>query len=296
MDGYEKIGCDAINVGNYELVAGLQFLKKMDNACNIPFISSNLRDAATGELLFKPYVIIERNGLKLGIVGVTNMKPDTMKAVSADDYVTAGNKFIDQIKNDVDMIALLVNVDRSAQNSLPDTFTDVDFIYTSGSTHLTRPTNSQKDGGPYMYSLGKQGKYMSVIKAVINDADQTFVDVSGFENKVQSINRRLKRLQKKDPAKSLEDIYSQQANVLKLIKQYRNDLVESEQAISSAVNTLKFELLPLDRKIKDDDEMLAFVDKSLATCNALSKKQPNSKGKPKTKTPKQRDRAKKDGK
>ena len=280
LDGYEKIGCDAINVGHYELAAGLAFLKKMDNECNIPFISANLRDATTGKLLFDPYVIIERLDLKIGIVGVTDMKPDTMEAVSVDDYITAGNKVVDKIKNEVDLIAVLVNIERGAQQTLPNTFTDADFIYTSGGTHLTRPTNPQKDGGPYLYSFGKQGKYMSIITALIQNAEKEIVDVSGYENKIKSVNRRLQRLQKKDPDKSLEEIYAKQANVLKLIEQCREDLTKSEQAIASAVNTLKFEMLPLDRKIKDDDEMLAFVDKSLATCNSLNKEQPKSKGKP----------------
>ena len=54
LDGYEKIGCDVINVGRYELIAGLEFLKKMDTKCNIPFVSGNLRDSMTGELLFEP--------------------------------------------------------------------------------------------------------------------------------------------------------------------------------------------------------------------------------------------------
>jgi len=285
LDGYEKIGCDAINVGHYELAAGLPFLKKMDTECDIPFISANLRDAGTGELLFDPYIIIERTGLKIGIVGVTAMKPDTMKAVSADDYKTAGNRAIDQIKHEVDMIAVLVNIERGPQQSLLGTFAEADFIYTSGSTHLTRPTNHQKEGGPYLYSFGKQGKYLSVITAVIKDSDEVIVDVSGYENKIKTINRRFQRLQKKDPDKPLEEVYAQQANVLKLIEQYRGDLAETEQAIATAVNTLKFEMLPLDRKIKDDGEMLAFVDKSLATCKALNKQQPKSKGKPKGKAP-----------
>jgi len=219
-------------------------------------------------------------GLKIGIIGVTDMKPDTMKAVSADDYITAVNKVVDKIINDVDLIAVLVNIERGAQQTLPNTFTGANFIYTSGSTHLTRPTNPQKDGGPYLYSFGKQGKYMSVITAFIQNAEKEIVDVSGYENKIKSINRRLQRLQKKDPDKSLEEIYAQQDNVLKLIEQYREDLAESEDVIASAVNTLKFEMLPLDRKIKDDGEMLAFVDKSLATCNALNKEQPKNKGKP----------------
>ena len=29
LQGYEKIGCDALNIGKYELLAGVSFLKKM---------------------------------------------------------------------------------------------------------------------------------------------------------------------------------------------------------------------------------------------------------------------------
>ena len=277
LDGYEKIGCDVINVGHYELVAGLEFLKKMDTDCNIPFISGNLNDTKTGKLLFDPYVIIEKNGLKVGIIGLTDMKPEEMKVVSSESYEIAGNKYINEIKNEVDIITILLNIKRGAHQALPKIFPDADFIYTSGSTHLTRPTNSQKEGGPYVYSFGKQGKYMSVITANIKDSNEKFVDVTGYENKIKTINRRLERLLKKDPGKPLKEVYAKQANILKLIEQYQNDLVESEETIKSAVNTLKFETLPLNRKIKDDAEMLAFVDKSLATCNALNKQPPKTK-------------------
>ena len=39
---------------------------------------------------------------------------------------------------------------------------------------------------------------MSVITAFIQNAEKEIVDVSGYENKIKSINRRLQRLQKKD--------------------------------------------------------------------------------------------------
>ena len=100
MSGYEKIGCDAINVGKYELLAGLSFLKEQASKTSIPFVSANLRDATTGELLFDPYVIIDRGTLKVGIIGLTNLVPDTMKTITVDDYQKAGKDFITDIKNE----------------------------------------------------------------------------------------------------------------------------------------------------------------------------------------------------
>ena len=47
MEGYNKIGCDAINVGKYELLNGLSFLKNMSKKTNIPFLSANLKNSKT---------------------------------------------------------------------------------------------------------------------------------------------------------------------------------------------------------------------------------------------------------
>jgi len=272
MSGYEKIGCDAINVGKYELLAGLSFLKEQASKTSIPFVSANLRDATTGELLFDPYVIIDRGTLKVGIIGLTNLIPDTMKTITVDDYQKAGKDFITDIKNKVDIVVLMVNSDRNSYKSLPDEFPDADFIYVSGSTMRTRPNMPQKNGGPYLYSNGKQGKYLTVIDLDVKSGEEPIIDVSSIQDKKKSFNRRLDRLQKKDPDKQLEEIYANQENVLSLIERYRKGLFEAEAALAAAVNTMNFQSVPLSRKIQDDPEMIAFVDETLATCNSLKRK------------------------
>ena len=93
-----------------------------------------------------------------------------------------------------------------------------------------------------------------------------------FNKKKQSF-----RLQKKDPNMPLESIYENQQNILNLIKQYKEDIKQSEQIIASAVNTLEFQTIPLSRSVEDDEEILAFVNKSVETCNALAPKTSKSK-------------------
>ncbi|MBJ13133.1 MAG: hypothetical protein CMG62_08705 [Candidatus Marinimicrobia bacterium] len=271
IEAYQKIGYDAINIGNYELLSGLKFLKSLDEKCSIPFISANLTDAKTGKLLFEPYIVIERNGLTLGIIGVTGMKPDTLKSVASKDYVESGNAFIKKLKKKVDLIAVLANVDRKEQQQLSKSFPEADFIFTSGSTNMTRKNSPQKEDGPFVYSFGKQGKYLSVLTTDIKNSNTKLVDVSTHKNKIKSINKRFERLQKKDPDKSLEEIYSSQANVLRLIDQYRLDIAKAEASLKDAVNTINFETIALSRSVKDDKDILAFVDKSLETCNRLNK-------------------------
>ncbi len=287
LDGYSRIGCDAINVGHYEMLNGLAFLKKMDELCEIPFLSANLRDVETNDLIFEPYRIVEKGTLTVGIVGVTDKLPDTSKSMITDDYIEAGNRYINEVSKKADLVVILVNSDRKTYGDLPVKFANADFIVTSGSTNMTRPNTPQKEGGPYIYSCGKQGKYLSVLTVNYADDDEPIVDVSSHEKNIKSIQKRFERLQKKDPEKPLEELYANQKNVLKLIEQYRMDIQESENVIEEAVNTMQFETVALNKKIKDNPEFLAFVDESLATCSSLKPKvakvAPKSKQKKKRK-------------
>lgn len=272
LDGYEKIGCDALNVGYFDLLMGKEFLMEKASNTTIPFISANLRSSETGELLFPGYKVIEKNGLSVGVIGVTNLVSDTTKGIQLSDYVLSGNQQIKSLQNKVDLIVMLINSDRKDHQKHAAQFPEADFIFVSGSNTRTRPHMPQQDGGPFLYSPGKQGKYMMVLDVEIKNNETSFVDISSHEEKIKSINRRFERLQKKDPEKTLDELYNGQPNVMKLIVQYRQEIQEAEAALARATNTMKFRSVPLNKKIKDDPEMLSFVDESLLTCTKLNKK------------------------
>ena len=272
IDGYDKIGCDVINVGHYEILNGLKFFRDIEKRTDIPFISSNLKDSKTKELILKPYVTFQRGGLKIGVIGVTDNLPDTSKQILADDYIQAGNKYINKISKKVDVVVLLVNCERGKQSSLASDFPNADFIVTSGSTNMTRGNTPQEKNGPQIYSCGKQGKYLVTLDVEIKDKNQPFIDISAEEKNLKQISKRFERLQKKDPSKTLEDIYADQSNVLKLIEGYRKDEIISKNLIETSVNKLKYKTIGLSRKVKDDPEMLKFVNSSVETCALLKPK------------------------
>ena len=280
LEGYQKVGCDAINVGHYEVLNGLSFLREMEKTTDIPFISSNLKDSKSGELLFDPYIIFERGELKIGVIGATDLIPDTIKTIQSSDFIESCNRFAKELKDKVDIVVALVNASRSTQNGLPEKMPNVDFIITSGNTSMSRTNSPQKENGPFLYSCGKQGKYFLTLTLDIKEKGVSFVDVSAEEKKVKSVQKRFDRLQKKDPDKNLEEIYADQENVLNLIKKYREDLKISEEVIASAINTLQYQTNPLNNKIGDDAELLAFVTSSVKTCDALApKKKPVNQNK-----------------
>ena len=195
LNGYARIGYDIINIGQYEVINGLTFLKSVTKDSDINFISANLRDSKTGALIFKPYHIFQRGGLNIGVIGVTDMLPDTSKSIIADDYIEVCRKYAKELSSNVDLVIALINAERANQTKLAEKFDDVDFIITSGSTNMTRPSSPQKEGGPFLYSCGKQGKYLMTIDVERKDANKPFIDVSAEEKKIKNIEKRFARLQ-----------------------------------------------------------------------------------------------------
>ena len=272
LKGYEKIGCDVINVGRYELSAGLDFLLESARESTIPFISANLRYADNNKRIFEPYLLIQRQGLVIGVIGLTNLAPDTMESVIMDDYLMSGRQAIDKIRSQVDIVVMLINSERKSYSKLPQEFPSADLIYTSGSTMMTRPMMKQIEGGPYVYSSGREGRYLNVTDLNIVDKKKPLTNVSYLRENIKYTKRKLDRLGDADPEKSLDELYEGQVGVLNMISQARTSLTKSAAALKMAVNTLHFYNAAMDKTIKDNMEMVKFVDKSLSACNKLIKK------------------------
>jgi 5'-nucleotidase len=94
---------DAACFGNHEFDNGLDFLAKMVSQAHFPFIATNLDFSGTPlKDLTKEYVILERNGLTIGVIGLTI---SLEKLVSKQNY--GGMKYLDPIESANRVAALL---------------------------------------------------------------------------------------------------------------------------------------------------------------------------------------------
>ncbi|MEA5143814.1 MAG: 5'-nucleotidase C-terminal domain-containing protein [Oscillibacter sp.] len=66
-------GTDAMCLGNHEFDRGPDFLKNCIAACHFPVLCANIREKATGRPITGtvPTVILERRGVKIGVLGLT---------------------------------------------------------------------------------------------------------------------------------------------------------------------------------------------------------------------------------
>jgi len=71
------IGYEAMALGNHEFDGPLQILDMQEKWAKFPFLSANVFYKSTGKPLVKPYTVLDKQGLKIAVVGLTT--EDTAK-------------------------------------------------------------------------------------------------------------------------------------------------------------------------------------------------------------------------
>ena len=272
LESSATMGDYIYNVGYFDLAAGYEFLQEMKTTFGTNFMSSNIVKAGTEELAFIPHEIIEKNGLKIGVFGITTALPATEKAIEVKDYVESAKIKIAELRPQVDLLVMLFNSTRVQAFNAMDDLSEVDYIYLSRETTRTRPEKSQDPQLPLTYGFGIQGKYVGRFDVDIADKTQPIKDITSAMMTVSIFEQRLNNLQKRDLNQPLEEIYKNNPNVLNMVSQYKDGLAKSKSVLTDGLNTSFYSLIPLGRGVASEKTLLAVVDETLKTCNTLDKK------------------------
>ena len=89
-----KMGYDAVMIGNHEFDAGLEEMARACRMATCPIVCANYDFTGTPvEGLVKPYIIIKRNGVKIGVFGIGKKMEGLVAAKNC-----VGVKYLDPAK------------------------------------------------------------------------------------------------------------------------------------------------------------------------------------------------------
>ncbi|PJG85559.1 bifunctional UDP-sugar hydrolase/5'-nucleotidase UshA [Conservatibacter flavescens] len=103
IEGMNVIGYDAMTLGNHEFDNPLQLLEMQEKWAKFPFLAANVRLNKTNELLVKPYTVLDKQGLKIAVVGLTTEdtaklgNPEFMGAVTFNDPTETAKQVLAQL-------------------------------------------------------------------------------------------------------------------------------------------------------------------------------------------------------
>ena len=256
LKSFNKMGCDAFSPGSKDFSSGLDFLMKLYNKADFPFISCNLSKKGGG-LLFDSHIIKRINKTNIGIIGATSFFENEVDGVIVLDPINSVDSIISQIESKVDIIILLVNGSDQDIQKFYDRNYPIDLIVRS------RSKTRSSDGGSKIptYVCGDRGKYVYQFDMTLVGSEYPFVDIAWCNNTLDRMQSRLDKMKKNDVNVDLKYLYRDDKTTLDRIKNYEYQIELANQRLENAINTIAVKKIELGKTIFDRPDILKIVDK-----------------------------------
>jgi 2',3'-cyclic-nucleotide 2'-phosphodiesterase (5'-nucleotidase family) len=140
---------DAGTLGNHDFDYGPEKLAGFLKIANYPIVSVNLRDGA-GKSPVKPYVVIERGGLRIGIIGAMTdtlnklVTPQILSGMRTTPAMEAIRQVAAELRPKVDVIVLLAHFTPSEETAVLREVMDVN-VMVGGHLHTALPKLTMAD-------------------------------------------------------------------------------------------------------------------------------------------------------
>ena len=265
---FNNIGCHAFSPGSKDFAAGLDFVQQMQMLANFPFISANIQDV-NGNRLFDPYLIIDVEGISIGIIGLaSNFIHSEVSVLNPMDVLS---EIVGEVDSQSDVLILMFDSEEADISKLQTSGYPIDLVIRSKSK-----TRSQDGGNKDIpaYSCGDRGKYLYQFDLTIADPNKQFIDVSVYENQVSRAEKKLNRMRDGNLMRDLHNLYKDDPQKLKEIDNYESQIESAKKAMESNVNTIQMNKHELSKTVTDRPDILQIIDRGKVMISEIHGPQP----------------------
>ena len=259
---YRRMGAAAINVGDQDLLQGLDFLRE-EFSKGLPLISANLLDSSSKTLIFPPYLVKEVSGLRIAFFGLIppDFRPPMQKAVAeaiiVKDPVEAARETFRKLQGRADFIVLLsdlgLNMDRMISRAAPG----IHFIMGGGERRLfTRSIQQEKT---YIFQSYEKGMYVGKLSLIIRKPslpfqdklkpDQILREIEGMERRIRTLQRDRERQPSQDVDQAIKFMKQQKTKLEEELKNARDYLSSGNYFLWTL--ELMETMIPENKEIKE---------------------------------------------
>jgi hypothetical protein len=259
------MGYDVANVGEKDLMMGLKFLFDLSQKAKFPFISANLVDKKTQKEVFKPYVIKEIAGLRIGIFGLLDdLFNPTLQGkdpgLTILEPLSTSKALTESLREYCDLIVVLSQLGESKDKKLARENREIDLIL-GGGGESKRAVIERVNEVP-IYRLEPRGGYLGRIDYSLADAKKPVKFIITSER--DEIEKRLERLStrsmqiKSEMAKSGKQ-EEMKVKELKFLESKQKKLEKTLLPFEDK-NFYKHTSIPVQFSVKDDPNIIKGVE------------------------------------
>jgi hypothetical protein len=210
LQTYNLMGYDAFTPGEVDLSWGITELKKMSQKAKFAFLLANLQDLKTKKPVFRPYLIKEMGGLRVGLFGLLSnrfsgsLDPHDKTAFRLTGPLEAARQVIDELKKKkCKAIIAIAHMDESEQRKLAETFREVYFVVSGHERGLKRQPVEVRNA--QILTAGTRGEYLGQMEFFLKEKP----DETRLLSHYQII--------------ALRDFYKDHPQTARLVDQFRAD-------------------------------------------------------------------------
>ncbi len=178
VDILDAIGYTAMVPGNHDFNYGIDRLIELSRIAKFKVLSANVEDLE-GNTIFMPYIIEEREGVKIGIFGlctpetVIKTNPKNVKGIKFQECIKVSQRMVDELKKkNVDMIVCLghIGLDTSSvitSDVICSNVSGID-LFIDGHSH-TELDGGYKVNNSYIVSTGQYLNNIGQVTLMFDD-------------------------------------------------------------------------------------------------------------------------------
>ena len=285
VESYNIMGYDAVGVSAKDLAAGVDFLLSLARKSDFSWLSANLVHQQTQKPLFTPFIIKNKSGLRVAIIGITGKDSNTTLENNNELTILSWEKvlptLLETLHPQSDIIILLSSENKEENKRISQKFDQINIILETAQ----RPHNASGEiiNNTLFVQTDKQGKYLGKLEIAWH-ADHTWqVTTEAFDIKekqeLDRVNWQLKRLRAKgDPELRYKDkpanlrAYHKLVASQKTLEEKIALLAEKEDDTVRGLSTFTNNFLELEVDVADDPTIAKLVIATKRSVNALGKK------------------------
>ncbi len=276
IQSYNDMGYDAVNVGEKDLMMGLAYLSDLTQKAKFPFISANFIDKKTQKPIFKPYVIKEIEGIKIGIFGLlddllNHTLQEIQPALTILEPISTSRAMTKALGEYCDLIVLLSQLGESKDKKLARENPQIDLIL-GGGGEAKRAVMERVNDVP-IYRLEPRGGYLGRIDYTLADLKKpiqirTSKERDELEKKLERVISRTMNL-KTEMAKS-NKLEEMKIKELKFLESRQKEL-EQRLLVLQDKNYYKHTAIPVQLSVRDDPKIIKGLESYRAESAKLYK-------------------------
>ena len=168
-------------VGNHDLDYGFDAVANYSNASEFPWLMANIVDESTGEPIegTKPYTVVNRSGVTVGIIGVADEKIKSKTAVDFDEqgyelknYSKVASEYATHLKQNrsVDVVVVSAHLGVPVAKNLANTTEHVDAIVV-GDDEIEYPP--RETGGAVIMEAEARAEHVAELNLTVSNGEVT---------------------------------------------------------------------------------------------------------------------------